>query len=167
MKVTKFRNSALVITLTLAIITSTTQSNQSNYSNSILDSLSIQTSTQINEPKNTESISPITRMFACKTSHFKSQTILISILEINSTFASKFTANLRTRKLVLMILGFTCAAAFWLLVVQYSLPLSKQASIEISVLKHQSQMTTVEKLIYLNKLKNKEKKKQAMALQPI
>lgn len=66
-----------------------------------------------------------------------------------------------------MVLGFICAAAFWLLVVQYSLPLSKQASIEISVLKQESKMTTVEKLIYLNKLKNKEKKKQAMALVPL
>ena len=58
-----------------------------------------------------------------------------------------------------MALGLVCAAAFWLVLVQYSLPLSKDASIEISLFKITSRMTTVEKLSYLNKLKNKESKK--------
>lgn len=63
-----------------------------------------------------------------------------------------------------MALGLVCAIAFWLVLVQYSLPLSKDASIEISAFKITSKMTTVEKLMYLNKLKNKERKKMEMGV---
>jgi len=63
-----------------------------------------------------------------------------------------------------MTLGLACAAAFWLVLVQYSLPLAKDASIEISSLKITSKMSTVEKLMYLNKLKNKERKKMEMGV---
>ena len=66
-----------------------------------------------------------------------------------------------------MTLGLLCALAFWLVLVSYSLPLSKDASIEISAVKATEKMTTVEKLMYLNKLKNKERKKMEMSiLQP-
>lgn len=66
---------------------------------------------------------------------------------------------LRTRKLILMILGFVCAASFWIFLVQYTLPKAKEATIEATVIMQQNNMSEVEKLMYLNILKKKEKEK--------
>lgn len=72
---------------------------------------------------------------------------------------------LRAKKLMLMILGLICAASFWIFLVQFTLPKAKDATIEVTVYKQESQMTEVERLMYLNNLKKKEKKR--MMLQPI
>jgi type II secretory pathway component PulM len=71
----------------------------------------------------------------------------------------KLSQALRTRKLILMLAGFSCSAIFWMILVQYTLPRSKSATIELTVMRQESKMTKVEKMMYFNKLKNRERKR--------
>jgi len=78
-------------------------------------------------------------------------------IQKSTLYGINLSQAVRARKLLLLLGGFLCAAFFWMVLVQYTLPMSKMATIELSVLEQESKMTHVEKLMYLNKLKKREK----------
>ena len=55
--------------------------------------------------------------------------------------------------------ALVCSLLFWAVIVQYALSQSKQSTIELSSLKKEEGMTDIEKLLYMSKLKDHQKKK--------
>jgi len=58
-----------------------------------------------------------------------------------------------------MLIAFICSLVFWAILVQFALQQSKSSSVEISTLKIEEKMGTIEKLIHMSRLKERQRKK--------